>query len=71
MFGYKKRTMPYTTPGNPSKGHGATHRVLDDGSIYAYCSCGWSATGRNDARGDARYEALNLLDSHVTNSTSW
>lgn len=64
-FFEKQRPKAYTTPGNPSKGHVGRDRILDDGTVYAYCTCGYTATGRGEVWMDPRM----MLSQHITNTT--
>ena len=66
MFGFKKIPEPYTTPGNASRGHVGSSQDLDDGTVYASCTCGWSATGR----GDANILPRTMLNSHIGSQTN-
>ena len=63
-MGWFRKQLPeaYTTPGNPDKSHTGRHRRLDDGAIYAYCTCGWSATGRGEVWMDPR----GMLSEHLS-----
>ena len=66
MFFGKLLPNAYTTPGNPNRGHGGRTRVLDDGTVYANCTCGWSATGR----GQVHTSPNQLLTMHLSSITA-
>jgi hypothetical protein len=65
VFGFRRYPDPYTTPGNPSKGHVGRTQTLDDGTVYAHCTCGWSATGRGEVSIDPR----TMLSNHISNAS--
>lgn len=67
MFWRRSNPTPYGTPGNPAKGHVGRNRVLDDGSIYAWCACGWSATKRSPKE---QPDPRRMLSDHLASLTN-